>query len=277
MGEEEEDKDSGQMPGSISSSHQMFQDVNVTVAVQTIEDLHQIQESPTTTSICESQCKKLKERVATVMTASNNFGSCNDSLKPIPSAFNNVARSTESPTYITNMQYLHRFTDKSKIMMTQEIDTHTHNDTNGSENQVGLPIKPTKHIRQSQRKTDEQEGISFNSWDADFSLFDTFSEGSNIDLLLHDHCPPESKSSKGIKPLPKITEPSISHPRSVWAQAQVNVARLLPPIEWSDITSKKSDLELFRALSDCSTDTFQSLDDLELSPITTEIEECTEK
>ena len=106
------------------------------------------------------------------------------------------------------------------------------------------------------------------------TLFDAFSEGSHIDLLLQDHCPPEPKSPERIKPLPTIKEPPISHRRSVWAQTH---ARLLSPIEWTEITKKTPSSEQFRALSDCSTDTFQSLEDLELSSITTEIEECTEE
>mmetsp|Transcript_15778 Transcript_15778/g.18044 ORF Transcript_15778/g.18044 Transcript_15778/m.18044 type:complete len:624 (-) Transcript_15778:73-1944(-) len=255
---EEEDEGSGQMTSSSSSSHQMFQDGNVTGAVQAIEDSHQIQGSPAPTNICESQHKMLKERVAAVLTASNNLDGCNDSLKPIPSASSSVARSTAS----------HSFMDKSKILMTREGETHTLNDTN-----------------MSQRKTDEEEGKSFNSWDADFSQFDAFSDNqdsdsaafdlkrSHIDLLLQDHFSLESKSSERIKPLSKIKEPPISHPRSVLAQVQVNAARLSSPIEWAEITTNKFDAELCRASSDCSSDIFHSLEDPVPFPITTKTEE----
>mmetsp|Transcript_50756 Transcript_50756/g.51627 ORF Transcript_50756/g.51627 Transcript_50756/m.51627 type:complete len:225 (+) Transcript_50756:2-676(+) len=152
--------------------------------------------------------------------------------------------------------------------MTREGETHTLNDTN-----------------MSQRKTDEEEGKSFNSWDADFSQFDAFSDNqdsdsaafdlkrSHIDLLLQDHFSLESKSSERIKPLSKIKEPPISHPRSVLAQVQVNAARLSSPIEWAEITTNKFDAELCRASSDCSSDIFHSLEDPVPFPITTKTEE----
>merc|ERR1712238_73646 len=166
--------------------------------------------------------------------------------------------------------------------MTREVETHTLNDTNMSQRKTD----DDEEDDDDADDTDEYCGRLFGTnWDADFSQFDAFSDNqdsdsaafdlkrSHIDLLLQDHFSVKSKSSEKIKPLSKIKEPTISHPRSVLAQVQVNAARLSSPIEWAEITTNKFDSELCRASSDCSSDIFHSLEDSMPSPITTKIEE----
>ena len=283
----------GQRVSSSSSSHQMFYGGNVKVAVQAIEASHQIQGNSTKTN-CQSQRKMLKERVAAVVNASNNLDGCNNSIKSMRSVSSSVAKSAPSPI-------LHRSMDKSKIEMTRKFQTHAHNNTNEIDNQgrppkpqlnqPGIPIKLTKQpCRQQQRHIDESVSKSFNSWDEDFSHFNAFSDinqdadpaafdpkRSHIDLLLQDPFPSKWKSSEIMKPLPKIKEPPVSHSRSVWAQAQVNAARLISPLNGIDTTTNEFESELSPALSDCSSDIFYSLEDPEPSPVTTKIEERMER
>jgi hypothetical protein len=290
--DDDDDECSGQRVSSSSSSHQMFHGGNVKVAVQAIEASHQIQGNSSKTN-CQSQRKMLKERVAAVVNASNNLDGCNNSIKSMRSVSSTVAKSATSPI-------LHRSMDKSKIEVTRKFQTHAHNNTNEINNQgrppkpqlnqPGIPIKLTKQpCRQQQRHVDESVSKSFNSWDEDFSHFNAFSDinqdadsaafdqkRSHIDLLLQDPFPSKRKSSEIIKPLPKIKEPPVSHSRSVWAQAQVNAARLISPLEGIDIIDAL-ELELSPALSDCSSDIFNSLEDLEPSPVTTKIEERMER
>jgi hypothetical protein len=278
---------SGQRVSSSSSSHQIFHGGNVKVAVQAIEASHQVQGNSAKKN-CQSQRKMLKERVAAVVNASNNLDGCNNSIKSMRSLSGSVTKSVASPIS----------TDKSKIKMTRKFQTHAHNNTNEIDNQgprsqlnqPGIPIKLTKQpCRQQQRHIDESVSKSFNSWDEDFSHFNAFSDinqdadsaafhpkMSHIDLLLQHPFPSKRKPSEIIKPLPKIKEPPVSHSRSVWAQAQVNAARLISPLEGINSTNP-FESELSPALSDCSSDIFNSLEDSEPSLVTTKIEERMER
>ena len=62
----------------------------------------------------------------------------------------------------------------------------------------------------------------------------------------------------------------------MWAQAQVNAARLTSTLEGINITNP-FETELSPALSDCSSDIFNSLEDSEPSLATTKIEERMER
>ena len=275
----------GQRVSSSSSSHQIFHGGNVKVAVQAIEASHQIQGN-STKSNCQSQRKMLNERVTAVVNASNKLDGCNNTITSMQSISSSVAKSAASPI-------LHRSTDESK--MTRKLQTDTHKNTNGIDNQgpkpqlnqSGIPIKLIKQpCRQQQRHIYESVSKPFNSWDEDFSHFNAFSDInqdvdsaafdskiSHIDLLLQDPIPFKRKSSEIIKPL---KEPPVSHSRSVWAQAQVNAARLISPLEGINITNP-FETELSPALSDCSSDIFNSLEDSEPSLATTKIEERMER
>ena len=281
-------KCSGQRVSSSSSTHQIFHGGNVKVAVQAIEASHQIQGNSNKTN-CQSQRKMLNERVTAVVNASNKLDGCNNTIKSMQSISSSVAKSAASPI-------LHRSTDESK--MTRKLQTDTHKNTNGIDNQgpkpqldqSGIPIELIKQpCRQQQRHIYESVSKPFNSWDEDFSHFNAFSDInqdvdsaafdskiSHIDLLLQDPFPFKRKSSEIIKPLPKIKEPPVSHSRSVWAQAQVNAARLISPLEGINITNP-FETELSPALSDCSSDIFNSLEDSEPSLATTKIEERMER
>jgi hypothetical protein len=287
----------------INGAHREFQGSSVKITVQAIEASYQKQKrSKPSINDSPNQHQLLKQRVAAVVTASNNAAISSNSLRSIRSISSRPSRSGSSSSKNTPKKCLDSFPDKSHI----EFKAFSQNDSNYI-NYQGLfqdtPFHPNRpeapknsterqRCKQDTQSLHESPGDPLMSWDADFSQFNAFSEkiqvedfaglktkNTNIDLLMQDPGPRGKIQSERTKSLPKIKKPPVSYPRSVWGHAQVHAARLSSSFEGYNPDTNEYITEVSPAFSDCSSDIFYSLEDPGPStePVKMKIEERLER
>ena len=255
-----------------NNPYKKFQGGNVKVAVQAIEASHQKQKQ---TNDLQSQHEIFKERVAAVLTANNNVERSNNSGRSVRSICSGATKSISLLSRNTNPMQLDSSPEKSEIDANKNLQDCLPYDAEfiddlgifrASKSESDHPEMPKNSIEEKWHEKEqlqhESPVDSFSLWNVDFSDCNAFSsdvkefEGfgqkeTHIDLLLED--PPSQKQTEIPKLLPKIKEPPVSYPRSIRAHAQAQAARLSP--------SFKFETELSPALSDCSSDIFNSLED----------------
>jgi len=254
-----------------------FQGGNVKVAVQAIEASYQKQKQ---TNDLQSQHEIFKERVAAVLTANSSVERSNNSDRSVRSICSGATKYNSLFSRNTNAMQLDFSPEKSQMDANKNLQECLPYDAEFIDDQ-GLfqvsksksdhPEMPKKSIEKKRREKEEElqhesPGDSFSSWNLDFSDCNAFlsdakefegfeQKKTHIDLLLEDppSPSPKQKQTESPKLLPKIKEPPVSYPRSIRVHAQAQAARLSPSFELTT--------ELSHALSDCSSDIFNSLED----------------
>jgi len=248
-----------------NDDHRKLYDGRVKEAVHAIEASHRKQKS-----YSPDQNQMLKQRIAAVVTASSNTELRVDEFTSLQST---SSRNTEvGSSSIANSE----FQGSSQGNDSSIGDRKLFRDTKKATEQRNLEIERHSFL--------ESPGDSLMSWDVDFSQFNVFSaekfqecdwkglkgKSTNMNLTLNDRCCQGQKQSERLKTVPKIKNPPVSFPRSVWDHSQVRAAQLSSSVEEIDLGIADSS-----TLSDCSSDIFLSLENpgLKMDPIKTKIEE----
>jgi len=274
---------------------------NMIPSPQPIEALNQTKKNSAPNSFDSlNQHEILKKRVAAVVTGSSSAENPTNTRRPVQPTFSGtrLAKSGSAPS--ANPENI--CFDSFPHMGFAGFQDFSQNDfeDRGLFQHTLFPPRRAEVWKNSSEQNVMQPSLesledSEMSWDADFSQFNVFSsektEGedfpgfrttSNIDLMLQDQDPPCTRGGNQLdrpKPLPKIKEPPVPYPRSVWGHAQVHAARLSSSFEGHKLNENEHDMGVRSAFSDCSSDVFYSLEDPrpKPEPVKTRIEERLER
>lgn len=272
---------------------------NMKVTPQPIEASNQTKKnSKSNTFDSPNHHEILKQRVAAVVTGSSSAENPTSTRRPVQSTSSETR--VAKPGSLSSANPENNCFDSFPDMSFTEFQDFSQNDFEDRGLFQHTPFPPRR--AEVQKNSSEQEVIepslesledSGMSWDADFSEFNVFTPGktkgdefpgfrktSNIDLILQD--PPYARGGKQLdrpKSLPKIKEPPVPYPRSVWGHAQVNAARLSSSFEGHKLNENEHAMGVRSAFSDCSSDVFYSLEDPrpKPEPVKTRIEERLER